>query len=852
MLSTGLNILAEGVSTVGIEHEIKFARWSSDNALLIGGVLTVAVLYAVTWMYRREARGQVSPKLRWSLVGCRAFVLLLLGMIGLEPILVNYIHRRLDAYTLVLVDESASMSLADSYRMDADAQRAEGAVGAIPADGLVRADVCESVMGQNNRRWLKSLADSNDVKVFSFGNAVDFRGLVHRESRERDESSNQASSDQDADAETDSVSDRSQAFEFTPKGSVTDLGLAIRAAVDSVTGAPIAGIILLTDGRFNRGESLNVIGRYLKQKRIGLYAIGVGDPAEPVNARVTQISAPRSVFKNDPFSVTVLIEADGVDDAELKVALLERRISGEGAVEKAETVEERMVRPDADGRVPAVVFERTVEKPGVIGYVARVSSMPYEAVTTDNQRELLPAVQVLDDKMKILLISGSPSYDYRFLSRMLERDATVDLSTWLQSADINAVRDGNSVIKELPTETEDINKYDAIILMDCDPKEFNPTWGSIIANYVSDHGGGLLYAAGNKYTGRFFRSTKLQSLIEMLPVVPDPEAEIVINELGHYQTRAWPIMVPEEAAASPILRQSDNISETRDIWTVLGKIFWHYPVRREKPVAQALMRHTNPRMVNTFGPHVLLATQFVGTGRTAYLGTNATWRWRRTGERYFNRFWIQMLRYLVEGKLLGGRARGQILTTKDHYDLGESVVMTVRALDQHYAPLLLPVLELTVNPTAGSVEETTNERETETVPLSPLPGRDGYYEGRFIPDRVGTLKLSAKMPGGTSDGELDETAVIEKEIFVSKPDIEMRNTAMDRTGLKTLVETAGGKSRYFEIDEFDAVTTLIEDRSRTSAHVGRIKPLWDNKYLFTLLIALLTIEWILRKKAKLL
>src|SRR5690606_25736569 len=97
----------------------------------------------------------------------------------------------------------------------------------------------------------------------------------------------------------------------------------------------------------------------------------------------------------------------------------------------------------------------------------------------------------------VLLIAGAPSYDYRFLARMFERDPTVKLSTWLQSADARAVRDGDVAIDALPTGIEEINKYDAIILMDCDPSELDPTWASVISMFVSDYGGGVLYAAGN-------------------------------------------------------------------------------------------------------------------------------------------------------------------------------------------------------------------------------------------------------------------------------------------------------------------------------------------------------------------
>ncbi|MFQ5410751.1 MAG: hypothetical protein ACE5EC_00580 [Phycisphaerae bacterium] len=849
MLTADSHILAAGTTTVAVDEVFEFARWSSGNALLVGGLLTGAALYAVVWMYRREARGRIGPRLRWSMVVARVCALLLLGLIGLEPVLVKNIHRRLDAVTLVLVDESASMSLADRYRREADARRAEAAIGPIPPDGAIRTSLCERLLWGKKSQWLRSLTEKNDVKLFSFGDTLIEQGLIPRQPSPPVPTED---GDTRATSQPRSTPDGDPSIRFTPEGAATDIGMAVRGAIDSVAGAPIAGLVILTDGGFNRGEAPSVVGRFLKHRQIPLVAIGVGDPAEPVNVRVTRVAAPRSAFKNDPFRITVRIEAEGVGDEGFKLELLERRV---GETDRATPVETRTIHPDADGRFAPVVFERKVAEPGMLSYLARVVPLPFESVTTDNQREVLPAVRILDDKMKVLLIAGSPSYDYRFLARLLERDETVDLATWLQSADILAVRDGNTVITELPNTIEALNHYDAIILLDCDPREFDPTWGSLAATFVSDHGGGLLVAAGNKYTGSFFRSPNMLSLVEVLPIVPDPEAEIVINDLGHYQTRSWPILIPEDAGDDPILRLSDNPAETRAIWSLLGQVYWHYPVRREKPVARALMRHSNPRRINAFGPHVLFATQFVGTGRTAFLGINATWRWRRFDETYFNRFWIQTLRYLVEGKLLGGRARGQILTPKEQYDLGESVVLTVRALDEHFNPLLMPELDLLVRrgdtpPAADGSVRASDEAASQTVALSPIPGRYGYYEGRFVPGTVGLFKLRLDLPSAAAGGAGADS--IEHEIVVTKPDVEMRNTAMNRPGLKEFVETASVTGRYLEIDEARQAAELIEDCSRTFVVRGRPRPLWNNTVVFSILIALLTLEWILRKKAKLL
>ncbi len=100
----------------------------------------------------------------------------------------------------------------------------------------------------------------------------------------------------------------------------------------------------------------------------------------------------------------------------------------------------------------------------------------------------------------------------------------------------------------------------------------------------------------------------------------------------------------------------------------------------------------------------------------------------------------------MEGKLLGGRKRGMISTQREQYTLGDSVVVTARALDRHFEPLMVPSLGLHVRlqPEAdGETGRPSTDADTAARPVSlgPIPGRDGYYQGRFVPERTGTFRL---------------------------------------------------------------------------------------------------------------
>lgn len=812
------HILAQSAPTERIETHIELARWSTDTALLVGVALSVLGVYVIGWLYRHEARGRVSAGLRWAMTVCRVALLVLLGLIGLEPVMVNYVHRKIDAYTVVLADSSASMSLADAYRMPEDAARVQKVVGGSSASGTERSSLEDRLLTGTDG-LLNKLSQRNKLLVLQFSDHVDQSPSANAES------ATQSSSEPPA---------------IEAVGPATDICAAVRGSLEKLGSAPIAGVVLLSDGNFNKGESPAIAAEILRRRGARLHAVGIGDPASPINVVVSDISGPRFAFKNDPFSISVKLDAQNVEPQPLEIELLERR---GGSAASATVVDRRVVTSSVTGNMAPVIFERKVAEPGMLTFVARVRPVVNESILSDNEKEILPAVQVLDDKMRVLLIAGSPSYDYRFVERMLERDVGVDVSTWLQSADLRAVREGNTIITELPTDPEKLFIYDAVILLDPDPDQLDPAWGSLLTGFIVEQGGGVLYEAGNKYSGKFFRSPNVSSLVDILPVVPDPDAELIINELGQYQRRPWPLVITDAGLASPILRLSENPMENREIWSMLDGAYWHFPVRREKPVAAALIRHSNPRMANSDGPHVLLATQFVGSGRSAFLGINTTWRWRRHDEKNFDRFWIQMIRYLVEGKQLGGRSRGMILTPRDQFDLGETVPVSVRALDTRYEPLIVPELEMIAQTSSSTADGAP--AVPAHITLAPVVGREGYYEGRFTPTSPGTVHLSMKLPDGSG-----VSAMVDKDILIRRAEIEMQSTAMNRPALEQLAAATQG--RYFDIDEAAGVADAIADCSQTLVTRERPRPLWDNGWVLAALVLVVTLEWILRRKARLL
>ncbi|MFO0974089.1 MAG: vWA domain-containing protein [Phycisphaerae bacterium] len=789
-------IAQAAAQSVRVDEQLELARWSSGGALLVGLGVAAGLLWAVAWLYRHEGRGDVRPWPRRLLVLFRCAVLLLLGLIGLEPVIVRYVHRRIDATTLVLIDESASMSLVDRYRSEAARQR----VGSLPGVAeLSRAQVARAVASD---AWRARLAQRNRVQVAGFADRL------------RDAGPTSASVTAAAHAD----------------GPSTNLGQALRQAVERVGDAPLAGVIVLTDGNVNDGEPLDAIERYLVARHVHCSAVGIGDAAPPVNVRVAEVTAPRMVFKQDPFQVTATILAAGLDRRPIPVELVERTASGEQVVDR------RTVQPRGDGQFEPVVFEQKRAAPGEVTYVVRVPPLEEETISADNERETLPAVRVIEDKLRVLVVAGAPTFDYRYLARLLTRDKTINSSCWLQSADENSVREGTTIIDHLPLRAAELFPYDAVVLIDPDPGALPDGWAKLLGTLVSEHGGGVLYAAGRKFSADFVRAPANAPLVDLLPVVRDNDAELVLNELGLYQRRGWPVLLAPDARDNPILRLADDPVESQALWNLFDGAFWHFPVRREKPAASILLRHSNPRMVNAAGPHILLATQIVGAGRSAFLGFDDTWRLRRVSEPAFGRFWTQAVRFLAEGKLLGTRSRASLFTDRDRYTFGDTILVTARVLDERYQPLSRDSLDVSL---------TADNRAPRTVSLSPIDGRPGFYRGRCIADQLGLARLALELPQSAGD-----PLRVQREIAVAPSNLEFANPVMRRAELVELAGATGG--RYCDVAAAGELPDSIPDCSQTVVTRERPRPVWDNAAMLALLIALLGLEWAIRRAVNLL
>lgn len=767
--------------------------WSQGVVLLV----LVLSLGLVAWVYRREGPAPgwyraLLAAIRMSLVGLALFMIAE-GVLSIDRLGLPWF--------VVLVDESASMSRSDV--MD-DAAKAEGLRKLAGVASDVRPSrfaVANGWLGQDQGRLLADLLESHKLRFYRVAsNAQVLADLT--EPAELSGALNQLRLDQ-------------------PSGAQSRLGSGLRQALTESRGAPPTAILMLTDGQTTEGESLAQAAELAERKGVPLFFIGIGDPRPPRDLVLADLSVDDVVFVNDVVRFGMKLTARGFADQDVTIRLRELDAEGRGPGAEVANVTGK-AGPDGETRT----FE-LVHRPSRVGetaYVVEVDQRPLEDRVDNNRIER--TIDVREDKLKVLLVDGQPRYEFRYLKSFLERrPETIDLGVVLQSAAPEYGSQDTAALPAFPTagEGEDgLFSYDVVILGDADPTFFSAAQLEVLATFVTEEGGGLIFASGEYFNPLSYRGTPLEPL---LPV----QLEGAVNpaETGDIPP-PFVLSRTVEGEGSPIFRFDDDEAANAEIWSNLPEHYWYFRAPRKQPAAFVLAEL--PPAVSGSTPVPLLLYQYVGSGKSMFVGVDDTWRWRLgVGDRYFGRFWVQALRFMARSRLQADR-EAELTTDRRVYRDQQSVQLRLRYGTMTAGASARPRAQLTGPSGYSRVIElaSTNDTPPRFVALVPPPP-PGDYQAKLLPPPT----LEAEYP----------TA----EFRVEAPAAETERVELNLAELRAAAERTKGAVFLPDAPAADLAAALPEPQ-KVPLEADPPIPLWNDWRLLTLFVGLLTTEWVLRKR----
>jgi hypothetical protein len=507
------------------------------------------------------------------------------------------------------------------------------------------------------------------------------------------------------------------------------------------------------------------------------------------------------------------------DQVPVAVRLAVRSLKGErvstGLRLNSNLVASKTVALTNDGE-QVVAFKFTPQKAGEFDLEAFVDPATNEAVRENNFR--MQRLRVVDSKMKVLLIDQSPRWEFRYLQAMLLRDRRVQLKCLLFDADPAVARGDNTpYLDRFPNTREELFKYDVVIFGDVDSKRISVNQLEMIRQLTADFGAAFVMVAGRRFSPQAYRGTPLE---KMLPVE--------IDAVGFEQRnmKAIPLELTLRGRTSTMLRFVDDEDENARAWRNLPPIYWVSRVSRAKPAAEVLLVDPDPARETRAGKMPVVALQQYGMGQVLYVGTDNIWRWRENaGDSPYIAFWGQILQRLAMPRLLGSSKRTQLITDRQSYFTGERVSVFARLYGVGFEPITLPSVK-------GVVEEGGT---TSDVTLRNMPEQPALFRGEFVAPHAGRYRFSV---------EQDSSAAI--GLTVSDPQFEFGETALNEAGLKDLASTTGGA--FFREENLDQLPAAIVRKTEPVRSLAQVE-LWSSPLYFLAILAVISTEWVLRKRS---
>ena len=724
--------------------------------IVIAIALAVAVPALIAYARLRMRGG---PRDRAVLLALRLAGLAIVVVALMHPILVVSEAVPQRNVVGVLVDDSRSMRIAD-------------------LNGTTRADAVRHLLGTRDSSLYRALADKFVVRLFRFS------GNGERVA---------------------------QLGDLTYDGVRTQLGPALEAARQELTGVPLSGLVVVSDGADNSTGSLTDAVMSLGARHVPVFTVGVGRERFTKDIEVSRVEAPRNVLKGASLVVDVLVAQRGytgdkvqmiVEDGGRIVSTQSVTLSGDG-----EAIPVRVRVPTTEAGARVLTF--------------RIPPQPGEMVAQNNTQQAI--VNVSDRREKILYIEGEPRSEMRFLRNAVRDDKNLQIVTLQRLAKDQfrrfSVDDSLDLVAGFPKTRDELFAYKGIILGSMEASYFTGDQLRMLADFVSERGGGLLALGGRRALGEGgFAGTPVA---EVLPVDLGGGPN---DKSGYFSELKVDVSVAGSMHAATQIADAESTSAKR--WKTMPAVTSVNRIGRARPGATVLLTGTPTKGGER---QTVLAFQRYGRGKAIVFPVQDSWLWQMLNDVddvTFESYWRQLLRWLVSDV----PSRVMVAAAGDQAAPGDAVELNAEVSDRTF---------LKVNNAEAVARVTSPSGNVSEMPLEWSVTRDGQYKASFTPTEKGLYRVDVRARMGTDSIVSDPSYIASGDLSTEYFGAEMRAPLLRR-----IADETGG--RFYTGENVAQLAKDIVFTDAGNTVVDR-KDLWDMPIVFLLILALVTSEWGYRK-----
>lgn len=595
-------------------------------------------------------------------------------------------------------------------------------------------------------------------------------------------------------------------FGLSADGPQTNLTRAVTDITGHLGEGNLLGVVILTDGAHNTGDSpLDALGRV----RTPLYFLGAGKTGQTRDLAVSIERPPAIGYLNSMVRLRGELRIQRIASASIPVTVLR-----DGAPFTSLSLE----IPAGQTRIPFAI-NIPCDTEGAFTYSVSVPKLDGELTHENNETAFL--LKVVKERLKILILAGSPSWDQTFIRAAARGDPNAHVCGWTRITDDRWLPTVDFELKAAvptPAIAPDLEDADVVILAGIRETVLEPHAELLLKKLESGRTGMLILPGADGYAKLGYAGSKLA---QMFPVPLDGESWV---------GTPCSLALPTRETPYAFLRLLDDPVENQEFFSSLPKFdgLFTYPGR--KSGAEVLLSTTLSRG-GTLQPAFL--THRVGQGNVAMLCGGPLWPMGFTQVptdrtiRPYTAFVINTLKWLANRR---EDAQVTLELPSSRGFVGQPATLRVWVSDARRQPV--DSAQVTAQLKAGSGEPMSLTFTATT--------EKGCYEASFIPAARGLHAITAKaVKQGSLLGEASG------KLLVEVPTVEFDDPEVNIALMTALASSSGGA--YRPIEAHDELLDLIKptpgQKRETKTFDAR-----DSGILLVLLLILPLIEWTIRRK----
>ncbi len=422
---------------------------------------------------------------------------------------------------------------------------------------------------------------------------------------------------------------------------------------------------------------------------------------------------------------------------------------------------------------------------GVQRYTVKLSNVEGEVSYVNNTNDIF--IDVLDGRQKILILADAPHPDVAAIKNTLESNDNYEVNSFIAGDMDKSLAGYNLVIlDQLPSGKNPLQK----ILADIAKEKIS-----------------VLYVLGNQVSASVFNNA---------------QSDISIPVSGGKVNDVLPVI----SKGFSLFTVSDAFKNYSSKFAPLECPFGNYKTNSSSSV----LFNQKIGLVETQQPLVLFTQS--GEKKTGIICGEGIWRWRmqdfaeHNNQDIFNEFIDKTVQYL-SAKIDKSFFR---IISKNHFYENESVDLDAEVYNDSYELINEPEVSITITNGDGKKFPFSFNKTSNAYRLA---------AGNFP---VGNYRYEAKVKVGV------KVYSEHGEFSVAPLQAEITNTIADHQLLYALAKKSGGEMVYpGQLNKLEQLLNAREDIKPVSHSEKKLSDMINLKWIFFLLVSLISLEWFIRK-----